>query len=1841
MTTAKSFQVAGIQGNSAPPKANDVVITSSRRLLPRSLRDSAAGELDILEDEVVRVELDNGFVLWTRADDLIDEHGIRITGRGGDDAWEIKLRQSSRSRQRGERGWLKLGIRILDFFGIDLAGQTARKLSEKFEIKQLDGNGPGLYLCPMKDVFSLIPVKGENPIPASKEPVLIFLHGTASSTKGSFVKLWENDEAQEARMDLQEKYGERIYAFEHRSLSQSPIQNALALAKLLPERAELHLVSHSRGGLVGELLCLAEREKTNDPLKTDLQELFRFDRTIALQLGLKPLDPVFDMDREKAYQKDREMLEELRDVLDNKQIRVGRFVRVACPARGTTLASGRLDRWLSVLDFISGQGFFGDAVEFLLAVVKERTDPRTLPGLEAMMPGSALTRLLNQPNLQTEADLSVISGDIEGDTLWGQVKLLATDWFYGAEHDLVVNTGSMYGGIRRPVKGARFQFDQGASVCHFNYFENKKSIAWLISGLTRSDAGDGGFLPIEKARQEEPRWREAVRRSRSGNVPKPLAVVLPGTMGSALNVAGDLVWLNYWALLRGGLERLNASERRVEATDLLDQFYGPMLEFLARSHRVEIFPYDWRCSIREAAAKLADKLEIWLPEAERTCQPVHIIAHSMGGLVVRAMLVDDSRGKGLWQRMIALPNSRFMMLGTPNCGSYEAVRWLTGHNPTQAKLTLLDLTSSTVDIINIVQKFPGLLELLPFAGDDQDFSQPGLWKDLQQQLKADWQTADEADLSQVRHTWSVLAKAVPDAKYTVYIAGCQEATVAAYQLVDYQEGYLAGRKHLKFKGTAQGDGTVTWKSGIIGEVPVWYVEDTAHDELCCKKSAFPGYLDLLMTGKTGRLRDTAPAKTREAQREAALFSMPSVPPIDGIPDEESLRSFGFGPNRPFDAAAAGRGVPTVRVSVRHGDLAYATHPILVGHYWGDCIISSEKSLNRQLDNMLLERLELGIYPGRLGTHALFFNRKAEAKLLGAIVVGLGQVGEVSPSILTPCVRDALLDYALKVVQWPDERYGPSGGPRSIKITSLLVASGAGGMTIRDSISAILRAAVAVNKKLVDARMEDRILVDHVEFLELYEDIAISAGEAVEMELADGELAMQVDWPEHIIEEGEGRQRRVQFNENPGWWQRMEITCDKESDQLRFIATTGRARAEETLATGQLRLADNFILQASRSASANPEVAKTLFEMLLPVRLKEQAPQQDDMVLLLDDETARFPWELLEDRWSCTGRPPAVASGMIRQRKTPRFRSHPAHAVEPKAFVVGNPDLEGSTDFSDLPGARAEAEKVLALLNASGFNAIGCIEEKSDAIMSGLHKDAWRILHLAGHGVHDMPADDQEHVADPNRIKFAQLVGSAAIKKNGRPRSGMVIGKNAILTPGDVEQMRWVPELVFINCCHLGKTGPPADTAYGMLAANLAMQFIDMGVKAVVAAGWAVDDGAAEVFAVTFYKHMLSGDTFGVAVKAARQEIWLRFANVNTWGAYQCYGDPGFRLHRDGAGEAVQARRAYLSPHELIADLDNHSQWIRMQMHTNGEDEELLAEMRGQIEGLLRRIPESQGKKWHNRADVAAALGFAWGETGEYRKASDYLDISIKANKGDCPLRAVEQAVNFRVRAAALDWQLIRQAKDGREKEEKRQVLLQEVRGALAVLECLVQTGASIEQLNLLGGAYKRLAYIVGTKEGRRNAFDMMEKHYHAASIQDSAENTTPTAYAFTNWALAKVLLEQSQKSKDTAWKHDLVAECHRMIDIARKRYKETPNFWDATAEPDCLLVLLLASPNATAKKIEQDAQAIQSKYRDACSRGTSPRQMASIQEHLDFILEVQDASPSKTNRALAMIRSFK
>jgi CHAT domain-containing protein/pimeloyl-ACP methyl ester carboxylesterase len=1803
------------------PVTPNTRITSHRRLIPGRARDGVTQEQAVSADEVVRLELTNGFVHWIRFDDLIREYGERAVSRDGVEVWELNhLAPALPPAGEGqERGLFKLAIKVLDLFGFDVKKTSAQKLGALGEQFLLKGSTPGLYRCSLDNEFSLKRFPEKETINPDKGPVLVFIHGTASCAQGSFGKLWDehNKVGSEARARLDSLYQGRVFAFEHRSLTQSPISNALELAKRLPKGAEVHLVSHSRGGLIGELLCLGECEALGSVLSAQrIDALFESDETIWRQLGLSPLDKEAQKARDKAYEDDKAALSEL-VVLLKERFKVKRFVRVACPARGTTLASGRLDRWLSMLSFLFGKAthisLLGDAVDFLLSVIKQRTDPRSLPGLEAMMPGSALTRLLHHPALRTHSDLTVISGDLEGQTLLQRLSLkqLVTDWFYSADNDLVVNTGSMSGGLLRPANGARYRKASGPEVDHFSYFENRESIQWLVSGLTRADDEMGLFQPIEVAQKEQPRWRDAVMSSHAVTNPRPLAVVLPGIMGSELQLDDDLIWLDFWNLFKGKLKKLaHKRDSRVCITNrVIDDYYGALLEFLSRSHRVEVFAYDWRLSVRQGAEKLMDRLDACLPRAERECQPVHLVAHSMGGLVVRAMLAEP-RGNALWQRILKLPNSRFLMLGTPNQGSYEALRWLTGTNPTQAKLSLLDITLDTDQIVNLVRKFPGLLELLPCAAGDEDFFQLKPWRDIKRSVRARWSTATSSDLKRAGETWEILRSSPLDPRHMCYVAGCQPATVIGYQFSDYEESWLAGRKHLDFLATTQGDGTVSWSSGRLPGIGTWYAEYTSHDALCANRGAFAGYLELLMTGSTSRLSQTPPATTRDTLHTAEPFVLPPSPPIDAIPSAEDLREFGFGGRISMQQMDQRPTASTIEVSIRHGDLSYARHPVLVGHYHGDSILSAEAVLNRQLKGALCRRLDLGLYPGRLNSHWIFLNDDPRGKPGGAIVVGLGQVGELTPGLLHSGVSAALLDYALQVSQWPDERFGEAHSPRRASVTCLLVGTSAGGISIGNSVEAILRGALDANEQLMGADLDNRVTIDRVEFLELYEDMALAAAHAMRSILMDGELATLIRWPDQVMGQAQAGRRRVQFDESPGWWHRLEISENKyRPNTLRFVFATDRARAEESLSQGQLSLAEAYIKRASASAQSNQEASRTLNEMLLPVRVREQAPLQSDQVLLVDGFSARYPWELLEDRWSRDNRPPAVRAGMIRQFKTSVFRERPTHAIQPRALVVGNPELNGWDLFSDLPGARKEALSISKQLGAGGYLVTERVDQSIAANIEALHMNAWRILHLSGHGVHEFSLLDENSMATQALNK--QQPGDGI----GQKLSGMVIGRNTVLTPGDVAQMRWVPELVFINCCHLGKTNSDDGLDRGGLAANIGIEFIRMGVRAVVAAGWAVNDHAAVVFAETFYRHMLDGEAFGEAVRAAREETWLRFPNVNTWGAYQCYGDHSYCLRRDAKPKTWKAS-LFSSPVELVTELDNLTSALKV---GDGALEQAVEE---KIDNLLARVPPVKREAWQDRADVACALGLTWGEARRWSEAIQWLEKALHGTKGDCPIRAVEQCANYRVRKAAEDW-VCAQLETEQALEPKRQDLIGIIESATLEMDLISQRAVTEERLNLLGSAFKRLAQIQNHPGSRKKALMNMENYFRQALELSGGEKP----YPFTSWATARLLIGDGDKRLGAIDYTRLHGDADRLEQALIKRNERDPNFWDSASIADIDLVRLLArcgSDKDNPQACQALAERIASTYQQAIQRGASPREKGSVMENIEFLLALTE-----------------
>ena len=1826
-----------LRGTTEPPASHDWLLVLKkqhpelrhRTVVPGRARDGATGEIEIVADEVVRVELENGFELWTRAEDLFLDYGRVTTPRDAAPVWELDSITPARAptpASREARGIASVAIKVLEFFGYDVTKKTAYALCKTFEertFRKSKIKGPGLYRCALDDASATLSLAPVTKVPAGQDPVLIFIHGTFSSFSHGFGALWaaDNVEGASARQRLKELYGNRVYAYEHRTLTESPLQNAVELAELLPANANIHLVTHSRGGMVGELLCLGACDQdAMKPSDSQWDTLFKADRTTAPQLGLSALSDDDEKARNEAYQKDRQYFKKL----THFRLTIQRFVRVAAPVRGTTLASGRLDRWLSVLNDLSSRllpvPFLNDSMDFLFAVVKERTDPRTLPGLEAMMPGSALTRLLNHPSLISDSDLTVIAGDIAGDSLWQRFKVLLTDWFYGAEHDLVVNTASMVGGFKRKANGARYAKDQGAEVDHFHYFANARTVRWLVAGLTRKDSENAGFVAITEAQQEEPKWRSLVARSRDATDRRPLAILIPGTMGSHLKVHNDHVWLNYRALFCGGLEKLGWGAAGIEPSDTIDGFYGPLLEFLTRTHRVEVFSYDWRDSVQEAARKLALKIKDWLPRVESEQQAVHLVAHSMGGLVARAMLAHQPLGAGIGQRIKQLPNSRMLMLGTPNRGSYEAVRWLTGFNPTQTKLALLDFAHGMDEIIDIVRQYPGLLELLPFGEHDVDFSDQKRWKTIKAELRADWKVADAVPLRQTRATWDLLKTQAGDREFMRYVAGCQPATVAGYRIVEHDLPLLPPTRRLEFDATRQGDGTVTWASGRLADVPMWYVEDTAHDNLCVQTRAFVGYLDLLMTGRTTRLLAVPPAANREATEEPVLFPLPMIATVDYVPTEQEVLQLGFGGASPQDVTVEAAYAPVIEVSVCHGDLSYARYPVLVGHYLGDTVVSAERMLDRQLGRTLTQRLELGIYPGRLGTYASFFNGQAFARPKGAIVIGLGQVGELSPSLLESGACAALLDFALQIAQWPDARFGLSGAVRSAAISCLFVGSGAAGLGLRDSIESILRAALAANDRLVKADLNHKVIIDRIEFVELYQDVAIAACDALRVALADGPLAMNIRWQDNSLLPGAAPRRRVRFDDAPEWWQRLEILEEKTADRaLRFIFATDRARAEETMATGQLTLAEGFIKEASQSPSTNSEAARTLFEMLLPLRLREMAPKQQNMILQLDEYSARFPWELLENRWSHNGRPPAVQAGMLRQLKAVVFREQPAHSDTATALVIGNPDLTNSDKFAELPGARAEAQSVANLLGQNGYQVQDSIDEKKDSILHKLHRRAWRILHLAGHGVHEY--------SRPSAAQDATAGLPLSPQSSQKLISGMVIGPEDFLTPGDVAQLRWVPELVFVNCCHLGKTLSTRMLDRAGLAANLGVEFIRMGARAVVVAGWAVDDGAATTFAQTFYSQMLTGSYFGDAVRSAREATRSRHPNVNTWGAYQCYGDPNFALVR-AQQPSVWKAAPLCTPAELVVALDN----LASALKAGGDG--VSTDFEKTVNSIIERVP-NQNSDWLMRGDVAAALGLAYGEARRWELAIEALDNALIAELGDLPLRVLEQRANYRVRLAA---DTFRSLLERRSKDLGKQSLgvLANMTRSIGELEQLLAMGETTERLNLVGAAHKRSAFVycaLGDSSACAIALDRMQASYRAALEKTAHAGQYSSGYSYSNWATASLLCALREGKPVNEHLVELDTAGALLVEKLQRACDAEPDFWNSAALGDIAIVRVLARSRALSKDrslLAAQMNEVIAAYHAPIARGASPRQISSIRENLEFVIGILKGTPARS-----------
>jgi tetratricopeptide (TPR) repeat protein len=470
-----------------------------------------------------------------------------------------------------------------------------------------------------------------------------------------------------------------------------------------------------------------------------------------------------------------------------------------------------------------------------------------------------------------------------------------------------------------------------------------------------------------------------------------------------------------------------------------------------------------------------------------------------------------------------------------------------------------------------------------------------------------------------------------------------------------------------------------------------------------------------------------------------------------------------------------------------------------------------------------------------------------------------------------------------------------------------------------------------------------------------------------------------------------------------------------------------------------------------------------------------------MLLELDDRTASIPWELLDTRGNdpsqVDDRPWAIRTQLLRKLRQEDFRQQVQDAQPDDAvLVIGEPAVDESA-YPPLPGARAEAQAVADAFSGPGglgADRVNALVDGNEAssIINALFERRYRIVHVAGHG---------EPVTRDAAGKLVAL-------------GGVVLSDGTFLGPDEIRSMRTVPELVFVNCCHLaardsGQTLKAINRAE--FAWGVADSLISIGVRCVIAAGWAVDDGPAKVFATTFYREVLAGRPFIQAVAAAREAAWNEDRSSQTWAAYQAYGDPNWVYRRgtvETLTEPVAPREEFdgvSSPLGLALALEEQavkSKWMR-------------ADPVVQLE-KIRHLEARFAALWGGMGAIAEAFGLAYAEAGDADKAIAWYQHAVQCNDSSASMKAQEQLGNLRARRA---WDQASRSNSAAALARARQ----EIRLALESLQALAQLQPTLERHSLHGSAWKRLALVerrAGDQAAEQSALS------HAATAYTQAED---------------------------------------------------------------------------------------------------------------------------------------
>ena len=823
---------------------------------------------------------------------------------------------------------------------------------------------------------------------------------------------------------------------------------------------------------------------------------------------------------------------------------------------------------------------------------------------------------------------------------------------------------------------------------------------------------------------------------------------------------------------------------------------------------------------------------------------------------------------------------RFIMLGTPNFGSFVPVQALRGTYSLVRKVAALDLAHSAEELSEkVFQTFPGLHEMLP---SPKRFTRVNLYD--ASIWPSDAPIPSQPMLDGVAAVQNGLAKA--DKRFFL-IDGVNQETTTGLRLENGSFQYEVSR---------EGDGTVPLDLAELPGATTYYVEES-HGSLPNNREVGSAVIDILRSGETKQLdnfwvrRRGQPVKLKSdidlrevgnqkrnvnslttQQRRALLEEL--VSPVahdrsvtiaqDDSQNKDNLGSATGMVHSLKNVAITRRRAHSIEICLAQGNITEVqSRATVLGLFSEVEPAGAANAIDERLDGAVKEFTTRRMFSGAVGE---VFAMPTGRHLIYAETVlftGLGSFDSYSPEVQQFVAENVVRTFVRTHVE---------------DFASVLLG-GASGWSIQTIVYNQLRGYF---RGIVDADNNHtmrRITLceyDPDRFMEMKEEIYRLASTDL---FAD----MMVTFDEMTLPDpalSSGRRQRTQVQSDCSLAYLIVNQEEQEEGELTFRSSILTAGSKATVLTGTKQISQkqiddqlNRIEAQSFTFNGLEKFGKELTELVLDESVATSLKEMQDfhLVVVNDAPSSRIPWETLcIDGWF-----PAAVRGLSRRYAAGNLSV--AKWLEQRRIGDTLDVLLVVNPTQDLHGAEREAERIKQIFPSHSsvhLHEIRGEQATRAALLEEFKSGKYDVIHYAGHAYFD--AED-------------------------RSRSGIICHNRQILSGAHLAGIAKLPALLFFNACESARVRRGAKKRDPSLSikersnrnVGLAEAFMRGGAANYVGTYWPVGDDSAATFAEIFYKDLVLGKSIGKALQNGRHAV--RELKSIDWADYIHYGSYDFVL----------------------------------------------------------------------------------------------------------------------------------------------------------------------------------------------------------------------------------------------------------------------------------------------------------------------------------------------------------